>query len=275
MAIGPSASVHGVPQRTVSSGGSRQVQSSSPFTTQMTSLLSGLGGGGSSMGVQQLGTGATQGAARPGTPEYTAQVQAQQSGNAAPSSGGGFNFGAGGSASGSGNPAVTYNPESFSVSSQENPQLAALLGDMKSYRGQLAGNTDQEATQALQRQRDLTSGMAKEFGQEAASRGIYGSGAASQDMNNRLLEPATQSMGQLNAALTSDARKQQRDAMGQEAGAIGQQAGITQAQQNFGLNSWQARSQAQLGAAQLEAMQRNNNTNNAMQLISLLGSLYS
>lgn len=170
------------------------------------------------------------------------------------------------------NPAVSYSAEPFSVSSQENPQMAALIGDMGAYRGQLAGNTDLEATQALQRQRDLTSGMAEEFGVNPAMRGIGGSGAAQQELMKRVVEPGQQQMSQLNAQLASDARTQQREAMGQQAGMVGQQAGITQAQQDFGLNAYQARQQAQLGAAQLEAMQRNNNTNNALQLASLIFS---
>ena len=188
----------------------------------------------------------------------------------------GVNLG-GASAGGGGGqlPPVAYSPQEMNITSQQNPQLAALQGDAAKYRQGLAAGSDQDAVLALQRQRDLTSGMAKEFAGDAASRGILGSGAAQSDLMKRVVNPGQQQMGALNANLASDARSKQLQALQGEAGMAGQQAGITQAQQNFGLQSWQAKDQSMMNQAQLQVQQQANQVNQASQLAGLLGNFYS
>lgn len=169
--------------------------------------------------------------------------------------------------------ASSYNPGTFSVQAQENPQLAALIGQFGQARGQIAAGSDQDAQLAMQRQRDVTSGMASEFGTEAASRGILNSGAAQQDLMKRVVNPGQAQMGQLNANLASDSRNKQLSALQGEASMVGQQAGLTQNQQQFGLQSWQAQQQAQQAQAQLAALQQNQGVSNLSSIVGLIGSL--
>lgn len=170
-------------------------------------------------------------------------------------------------------PAVSYNPGQLSIQAGENPAMAGLIGEQAQARAGLAAGSDQDAVLAMQRQRDAMSGLAKEFGENAAERGISGSGAAEKALQKGVLEPGMQAMGALNAGLASDARAKQQAALGQQAGMVGQQAQLTQAQQQFGLSSWQAQQQAQQAAAQLAAMQRNQGLSNLQGAVSLIGSL--
>lgn len=169
--------------------------------------------------------------------------------------------------------ATSYNPGTFSVQAQENPQLAGLINEQGQYRANLAQGSDQDAQLAMQRQRDVLSGLTSEFGADAASRGIANSGAAQQDLMNRVVNPGQAQLGQLNASLTSDARNKQLAALGQQAGMVNQQAQLTQNQQQFGLQSWQAQQQAQQAQAQLAAMQQNQGLNNLSSIVGLIGSL--
>ncbi len=172
-------------------------------------------------------------------------------------------------------PAISYNPAPMNISAQENPQLRALAGDYAKYRGELAGNSDLESQQALQRQRDLVSGMSKEYQGEAASRGILNSGAAQQDMLKKIVEPGQQQMSQMGASMAADARQKQLNALGAQSGVEAQNAQLTQAQQRFGLDTWNSQQQAQQSAAQLAALQRNQSLDSNMKVASLLASLYS
>lgn len=170
-------------------------------------------------------------------------------------------------------PASTYTPGTFSVQAQENPQLNSLINETGGIRQNMAAGLDQDAQLAMQRQRDAISGMASEFGSEAASRGIVGSGAAQEDLLKRVVNPGQQQLGQLNANLASDARDKQLAALGQQAGLVNQQAQLTQNQQQFGLQSWQAQQQAQQQAAQLAVMQQQNGLSNLSSVVGLIGSL--
>lgn len=172
-------------------------------------------------------------------------------------------------------PAIAYTPSEMNISAQQNPQLAALQGDAARLRGNLAANTDQDAVLAMQRQRDDISGMAKEFGEGAAQRGLLGTGAAQQDLMKKVIEPGQQALAQTSAQMASEGRNRQLAALQGEAGMAGEQARLMQAQQNFGLQSWEARNAANLSAAQLQAQQQANQSNRVSQLASLLGSFYT
>jgi hypothetical protein len=163
----------------------------------------------------------------------------------------------------------------LSVSTQTNPQLDALIGDYQQYRGGLADATNLEGTQAMQRQRDAISGMAKEFGESAASRGLYGSGAAAQDLENRVLRPGMDSLGKLNADITSDARRQQLAALQGQGSMVGQQANVSLGQQQLGLDTWRAQQQAALQQAQLQQSQQDQGFSQLMALTGLINNMYS
>lgn len=87
---------------------------------------------------------------------------------AGPGMGGNFMFGnATGQAGGMNTPnqfGPWSSPPPAQQQTQRNPQLQAIQGDYQKYREGLAAGTDQDAINAMQRQRDLTSGMAKEAG---------------------------------------------------------------------------------------------------------------
>lgn len=190
--------------------------------------------------------------------------------------GGGAGGGAGGSTGGgASSPASTYNPSTFSVTAQNNPQLEALQGQAAQLQQGLAAGSDQDATLALQRQRDLNSGAAKEFGADAASRGIFGSGAAAQDLDNRLVSRGQDQLGQLNASLAGDARNKQLQVLGAQSGLAGQQAQLTQADKQFALNTYEAQEGAKRAQAQLQLSAQQSQAQQGMQLASLLSQMYT
>jgi len=188
--------------------------------------MGGLGGtsGGGSGGVTQL-------------PSFM--------GNPVPGSQGGGGGGGGG-----------YNgPGGMTSSVQENPQLQALQGEFKDYQDKLSAGNDQDAINAMQRQRDLSSGMGREFAANAGRRGLGPGSGASQLLMQRNMDSAGRNQVGLNAGLTSDARRQQLTALqGRGSLALGA-ASANLGQQQFGLSQWQAQQQAQQAQAQLQALQ--------------------
>lgn len=154
----------------------------------------------------------------------------------------------------------------FTSNTQTNPQLDALTGDWGDYRKSLAAGNDQDAINAIQRQRDFTTGNMRELSGLMSARGARpGSGSYGVTMGKQLAQGARNAQG-LNAALTSDARRQQLGALQGQTGAALGNAGVTLGQQQFGLNAWQANTQAQQAQAQLAAMQQQNSFNNNMRL---------
>jgi len=150
-----------------------------------------------------------------------------------------------------------YSGGSMTSSTQQNPQLEALQGEFKDYQGSLAAGNDQDAINAMQRQRDLSSGMSKEFAANAGRRGLGPGSGASQLLQARMMDQAGRNQVGLNAGLASDARRQQLTALqGRGNLALGA-ASANLGQQNFGLSQWQAQQQAQMAQAQLQAMQNN------------------
>lgn len=188
---------------------------------------------------------------------------------------GGGASGASGAGAGGAQGATSYNPAEMSISAQSNPQLEALSGELGSYRANLAKGSDQDAVLALQRQRDFTSGLAKEYGANSASRGIYGSGAEQDAIMKRIVEPGQAQMSELNAQLASDARAKQLGALGQQAQLSNQNAQLTQADKNFALQSWVARDQANRAQADLALRQQQIQSGQGMQLASLLAGMYT
>ena len=161
---------------------------------------------------------------------------------------------------------VSYTPQAFNTSVQENPQIAALQSQMASYRGGLAAGNDADAQLALGRQRDIASGMAKEGLQGAIDRGFGSESGYAQQRRLKGLDAGQSAMAGLNAQLTSDARKQQLAALQGEGNLAQAQAGITAQQQNFNLEQWRAQDSAAQAAAQLQAQQQQNAFSNQMQL---------
>lgn len=125
------------------------------------------------------------------------------------------------------------------------------------------------------RQRDLASGYAKEGLSGALDKGFGSDSGVAQKARLSSLSAGQTASGALNAGLTSDARKQQLDALQGRTSLEGTQAGITQGQQNFALSSWQANQQSQQAAAQLAAMQQQNSFNNQLNVLNTLSNFYT
>lgn len=174
---------------------------------------------------------------------------------------------AGGSGSGSSS-SSNYTPGTFTSDVQENPQFGALRQDWKSYQDNLGTNSDIDARNAMARQRDYASGMAKEGLQGAVDRGFGSDTGIAQKFRRTALESGQRASAELNTGLTSDARKKQLDALSGRTGLEGMASQSMLGQQNFGLESWKANQQAAQAAAQLAAMQQQNNFNNQYKLMS-------
>jgi len=183
---------------------------------------------------------------------------------------------------------VSYTPPNFQSTAQRDPQLDAMYqryGQQdQAYQGQinsLAAGNDRDAINAMQRQRDMLSGMQSEGAENSARRGLGPNTGAAQQTQNDLQQRGLQSMSGLNAGLASDARRQQLAALSGQTGVLGQQTGAAQAssaamlgQQQQGLDQWRTQQQANLGAAQLAAMQNQNLWQNQMGLFQAMTPFY-
>jgi len=169
----------------------------------------------------------------------------------------------------------SYQPGNFTSNVQENPQLAALRGEMSKYQQGLGDGSDIDARNAMGRQRDIASGYAKEGMNQALDAGFGSDSGVAQKFRKSGIESGQMASAGLNSALTSDARSKQLQALTGRVGLESTQAGITQGQQNYALNAWQANQQAQQAAAQLQAVQQQNQMQNQLALLQASKSMYS
>ena len=160
----------------------------------------------------------------------------------------------------------------MNIKVQQDPTMAGILGEMKTAQQSLAAGTDIDAINAMQRQRDLLSGLSKELGVRAGARGF---GPDSMMGQRDLFRQGQRDISGLNANLASDARRQGRELLGQRAGAAGTQGQLTLGQQNYALNQWQAQQQASMAQQQLADQQQQNNFNNQLSLFNTLSNFYS
>lgn len=131
-------------------------------------------------------------------------------------------------------------PAPLAVSAERDRNLERLVGEAGSFRSSLAAGVDQDAVNALLRQRDIVSGMAKEAGQlRALSSGGPESGVTSQAITD-VLQSGGRDLARLNADLAAGGRSAQLSALGAEVGAAGASAGQVNAAQNFALDTWRA-----------------------------------
>ncbi len=259
---------------------------------------------GSPLGGGSSNTGVNGGASAKGIPSLSSLFSSlgMGGGSGAPGGSGGPGGGGGGGSMPGGNsmppmPTGGVSGGNLSISAPENPNLrnigqeysglqnkwGAYGNQLQKYGGELAANSDLAATQAMQRQRDALSGAAKEYGAEASARGIRGSGAAEQDLLNKVINPGQRGLAELNAGLANQGRQQQLgvlqqygSALGGEGGALGGKLGAAnsaanwqQQQQNFGLEQWKAQQNNALAQWQLQNQQQNQGWN---QLMSLIGA---
>ena len=161
----------------------------------------------------------------------------------------------------------------YNSSVQQNPQANKVMQNTEAYRQSLAAGNDQDAINAMQRNRDLASGLYKEVSAGALGRGQTESSAGL--TAQRQLIAGQQAAGQTNAALTSDARRQQAGLLGQQGNLAIGQAGVTLGQQNYQLQQWQAQQQAAQAAAQLAAMQQQQQYQNQIGLLSSLAPFFT
>ena len=176
--------------------------------------------------------------------------------------------GGGGGGSGGG----SYVPTPFQSNVQTNPQIDALMGEMEGFQKNLSAGTDRDATNAMQRQRDLASGQMKEFGAMAGGRGVGPGSGAFALLQRRGLDNSNRNLMGLNAQMAGDARNKQMQMFSQRSGTALGQAGVTLGQQQYGLSQWQAQQQAAQAASQLQAMQNQNMWNNMMNMWQMQGS---
>src|SRR5262245_24668364 len=164
---------------------------------------------------------------------------------------------------------------SLGFNTQRDPQIEALQGEMAGYQRSLAAGNDADAQLAMQRQRDLASGMAKEGLQGAQDRGFSADTGYAQQRRLQGLDASAQAQAALNTNLTSDARRQQLAALQGRGQLATAQAGILQGQQNYLLNQWQAQQDAARAQAQFQAAQQQNAFQNQMALANQARSMYT
>lgn len=162
------------------------------------------------------------------------------------------------------------------------PYLMQIFQANEAYRKQLAGNTDQDAINAMMRQRDVQSGIMNEQLENAAARGLDPSSGASQYLQMRGADVGRREAAGLNAALTSQGRAMQMGALGQSGGLAGAAAGNLLGQQGYALDQWRAQQQAAQAQAQLQLAAQNQAYGNMMSMAQLqmqalgtLGNIYS
>jgi hypothetical protein len=223
------------------------------------------------VGPPRVGLGGLRLGGGPARPNMTNLLKGLMGGGAG--GGGGvpvFGGGGGGGASGSGPGGIggLYATNTMNSSTQQDPALAGLAGEMKSYQDSLAAGNDRDAVNALQRQRDMASGQMKEFQAIGGRRGMGPGSGASNLLVRRGLDEAGRQQTGLNAQLTSDARRQQGSMLGQRGQFELGTAGVNLGQQQFGLAQWQAQQQAQLAQAQLDAMRNNQMWSQMMGLLN-------
>jgi hypothetical protein len=156
----------------------------------------------------------------------------------------------------------------FTNTATRDPNLDQTYGDVRAYQQALGRNQDASAVAAMGRQRDLISGMSNEFMGGAAGRGTFGTGAAALGQT-RILNQGQRSLAETNSRLADSARSQQLGALNTQLGAANAGATNLLGQQNYNLSQWTAQNAAHNNAAQLQAMQNNNQFNQMMQLMQM------
>ena len=153
--------------------------------------------------------------------------------------------------------------------------MEGILNEMQTQQKGLAAGNDIDAINALTRQRDMASGMMREYGAMAGQRGFGPDSGVADIGRSRLMGQFSRNQQGLNAGLASDARRQQQSLLGQRAGSTAQQAQNTLGQQNYALNQWNSQQQAANASAQLAEQQQQNNFNNQLGLFNTISSYYS
>lgn len=199
-------------------------------------------------------------------------------------------YGGGGGQGGGGNMRYTAAQQAqavaippLEISAQRDPNLDRYMamfesnaGEYDTMRKELAEGTDQDAVNAMMRQRDLTSGMAKEAYEGRALASGGDSGLANRARSQVLVSGARDASG-LNANLAASSRQMQLNALQGKTGAIAGGAGVAgnsaQAllgQQNHALNAWQAQRAAQQAANDSQMQREQMMWDRQMQLANMM-----
>ena len=158
------------------------------------------------------------------------------------SSGGGAGYGP---VSVSTMPYTSYSATPLTINSQRDPNIEQTYGDVRRYREDLAGGTDRDAVNAIMRQRDVVSGLAKEIGQERAlATGGVDSGAANQAATD-VYSQGGRDISSLNAQLAAGGRQAQLAALGAQGSVASAGAADLAQKNNFALNTWEAQQSAE------------------------------
>lgn len=144
---------------------------------------------------------------------------------------------------------ASYNVTPLSINTSRDPGIEQTYGDVRKYREDLSAGTDRDAVNAIMRQRDVVSGLAKEVGQERAlATGGAGSGAANQAVTDVYTQGGRDISG-LNASLAAGGRQAQLAALGEQGNVASAGAADLAQKNNFALNTWQAQRQAEQARA--------------------------
>lgn len=145
----------------------------------------------------------------------------------------------------------------LTITAERDPYIDSYMGKFDAraaqydaFRDDIAEGTDQDAVNAMMRERDLTSGMAREAFEDRALQTGGATGLASRARTKVLTEGAA-SASRTNAAMAASGRQAQLQAMAGATGAVQGGANVAVAgnqalrqQQDFALNTWQTAREA-------------------------------
>lgn len=172
-------------------------------------------------------------------------------------------------------PSVTVKKVPINTKVQQNPDVGKVIQEYQDTLGQLGANTDADAISAMQRQRDVTSGMASEAAANAAMRGFSAGTGVNQSATNEQYARGAEAQAQLNAANVSDARRRRESLLGGAAGAALGGAANQVSQQGVLLDQAKLQQDTENFQAQLEAMRNQNAFQNQLAILNAMGSFYS
>jgi hypothetical protein len=158
---------------------------------------------------------------------------------------------------------------------EKNPDIQRALQDTIQYRQQLGAGTDIDAINAMQRARDLSSGILREFEGSGRASQLGGPGGGAYDLQRGdILREGLLSAQDVNAQNVAGARQLQLQALGQQGQlGIGSAADIRSGERNL-LAGYQAQNDYTIRMAQLDALKYQNEWDNYYKGLGLFLDFY-
>lgn len=175
--------------------------------------------------------------------------------------------------------APVYTPPPMTIEAQRDPYMDRYMTMMEGragiydkFREELAEGTDRDAVNAMMRERDMTSGMAREAFEDRALQTGGATGLASR-ARTKVLTEGQASASRLSADMAASGRQAQLQALSGATSAIGQAGAMAgqanaalRAEQDFSLNTWQAARQAAEADQRMIAQRREQDWRQLMDL---------